>query len=419
MIYEMKLNKYTYYYFLVFFSFLPISIILGSSIFLINVLVIDISFIILLIYIRNFSFIKSQAFKYLLVLYVYLIFNSFISIDPELGIYRNIGFLRIIILFVAFNYFFNVNFFFKKVFFIWFIFLTFIIADVFLESFSGRNLIGYGGIYGKRIVSFFHDEPIVGWYISSFYFLIIGYLFDFFGEKNKYKIFFLIVIFFTAIILTGERSSSIKSILGIFLFILFLKEIKLNQKFFFLSSFFVFLALLFLNSEYLKHRFLKQVFLTTYDQGILVNINESLYVKHYTSGLEVFKNNVIFGVGNKNYRKETCKNKDELNLNQKQRYLCSTHPHQIYFELLGEHGLFGTLLILIIFYSLIISKVFKNFSKENYLHKTSLINLFLTFLPIIPSGSFFSDYSVTILAINLSIFYGSSKKLNIFQNVKE
>ena len=412
----MKLNKFKYNYFLLIFSLLPISIIAGSSIFLINILIIDFSFLFLLFSIKNFSFINTKVFKYLLILYVYLIFNSFISIDYELGIYRNLGFLRIIILFVAINYFFKIDFFFKKVFFVWFIFLTFIVADIFLESFSGRNLFGYGEIYGDRIVSFFRDEPIAGWYINSFYFLIIGYLFDYFGKKNRYKIFFLLMIFLTAIILTGERSTTIKAVLGIFLFFLFLKEINYKQKILILSSFFIFLTLIFYNSEYLKHRFIKQVFLTTHDKSILVNLNNSLYLKHYTSGLEVFKNNMIFGVGNKNYRKETCKDKNELDIDQKKRYLCSTHPHQIYFELLSEHGLFGTLLILIIFFNLIILKFFKNFDKESYLHKASFVHLLLFFLPIIPSGSFFSDYSISLLAINLSIFYGSSKRLNIFQS---
>jgi len=414
----MKLNKFTYNYFFVIFSILPISIVIGPSISLINVVIIDLSFLILLVQIKNFLFVKNKAFKLLLILYVYLIFNSFISINPELGIFRNLGFIRVIILFVAFNYFFNIKFFFKKVFFIWFIFLTFIVLDVFLESFSGRNLFGYGEMYGKRIVSFFRDEPIVGWYINSFYFLIIGYLFDYFQKENKYKIFLLLTIFLVAIILTGERSSSIKSILGIAVFFLLFKETNLQKKILFLSSFFILLLIIFINTEHLKYRFLNQIFFAKSGQSFLSNLNDSLYVRHYKSGIEVFKRNKILGVGNKNYRLETCKNKDEMDLNQKKKYLCSTHPHQIYFELLSEHGLFGTVLILIIFYNLILSRVLKDFDKETYLHKGSFIYLLLIFFPLIPSGAFFSDYSLTILAINLSIFYGSSKKLNIFKNNK-
>ena len=417
------MNKLTYYYFFVIFSILPISIVIGSSISLINVVIIDLSFLILLIHIKNFSFIKTKAFKLLLILYVYLIFNSFISINPELGILRNLGFIRVIILFVAFNYFFNIKFFFKKVFFIWSIFLTFIVLDVFLESFSGQNLFGYGEMYGKRIVSFFRDEPIVGWYINSFYFLIIGYLFDYFLKENKYKIFLLLTVFLVAIILTGERASSIKAILSIAVFFLLFKEINLKKKILFLSSFFILLSIILINTEHLKYRYLNQTFFVKLDgqpsdQSFLSNLNDTLYVRHYKSGIEVFKKNKALGVGNKNYRLETCKNKDEMDLNQKNKYLCSTHPHQIYFELLSEHGLFGTILILIIFYNLIFSRVLKGFDKETYLHKGSFAYLLLIFFPLIPSGAFFSDYPLTVLAINLSIFYGSSKKLNIFKNNK-
>ena len=100
-------NKFINNYFIVLFSFFPIAIILGPAISLINILLIDLSFLFLIFYIREFSFLKNKAVKYLFLLYFYLLFNSLISIDPIEGIYRNFGFIRIIILFVAVNYFFN------------------------------------------------------------------------------------------------------------------------------------------------------------------------------------------------------------------------------------------------------------------------------------------------------------------------
>ena len=127
---------------------------------------------------------------------------------------------------------------------------------------------------------------------------------------------------------------------------------------------------------------------------------------------------MVRGVGNKNFRWDCHRPKYFSSEKKLSSQMCSTHPHQTYFELLSEHGLFGTILILLIFYNLIVSKNLKDLNKESYLHKGSLIYLFLIFLPIIPSGSFFSDHLLTILAINLSIFYGSSKKLNIFKGNK-
>ena len=104
--------------FLVLFSVIPITIIIGPSLALTNILLIDLLFLILVFLKKEYSFLNNSAVKYLLVLYVYLIFNSFIAIDYEVGLSRNLGFIRVIILFIAFNIF-KQQFFFKKVLIIW------------------------------------------------------------------------------------------------------------------------------------------------------------------------------------------------------------------------------------------------------------------------------------------------------------
>ena len=95
--------------------------------------------------------------------------------------------------------------------------------------------------------------------------------------------------------------------------------------------------------------------------------------------------------------------------------MCTTHPHQIYFEFLSEHGLIGTIIILLIFYKLIFSKIKKTISEKNYLKIGSLIYLTLNFLPIIPSGAFFGSFTLTLFVINLSLFYASDKNINVFK----
>ena len=125
------LNKKINNYFLLLFSFLPISIIAGSLISFINILLIDISFLILIRANKNYSFLKSRPVKYLFILYLYLIFNSFIALDKEIGLSRNLGFVRMIILFISFNYFFNQKFFLKYVLYAWSLILFFVLFDVF------------------------------------------------------------------------------------------------------------------------------------------------------------------------------------------------------------------------------------------------------------------------------------------------
>jgi O-antigen ligase len=166
---------------------------------------------------------------------------------------------------------------------------------------------------------------------------------------------------------------------------------------------------LILNSQFLKSRFVSQT------KHILFENN--LYSKLYKSGFEVFKNYKVFGVGNKNYRVETCTNIN-LDIEKKDLYFCNTHPHQIYIEMLAEHGIIGSIFIFFIFYKIIFSKIFIVFKERNYVQIGSLIYLIFTFTPLLPSGAFFSDYMLTLLMINIAIFYCSNEKLNIFYSKK-
>ena len=401
------LNKNINNFFVILFSIIPISIIAGSAVSLITILFIDACFLVLIVYKKDYSFLKSDAIKYLLILYIYLLFNSFISIDQNIGLLRNLGFLRLIILFVAFNYFFKDKHLLKKVLITWTLIFSVILVDIFIENFTGKNLVGFGEAYQDRIVSFFKEEPIVGGFINSFYLIIIGFLFMNFKNKNFILIFS--IIFLIAIFITGERSNSIKALVGFSIFYLFLKEYNFKKKLTLFISISVLLSIFILNSPFLKLRYLTQ---------IKSHINEDqIYFKLYKSGFQVFKNYKIFGVGNKNYRVEVC-GKKHFNSQKRNVYFCNTHPHQVYFEILSEHGIVGSILILFILYKLIFSKIFVIFKGQNYIQLGSLIYLILTFTPLIPSGAFFSDYMITLFMINLSIFYCSNEKFNIF-NLKK
>lgn len=401
-------NKYITNYFLFLFSIIPVTILIGSASSVINILLIDLSFIILIIFKRNFAFLKSKPIIYLSILYIYLIFNSFISLEFHQSFLRNFGFLRMIILFAAFNYFFFEDGFYKKLLKFWSITILIVLVDVFIESFTGLNIFGFGEMYGKRIVSFFKDEPIVGGYLNSFYLLVIGFLLNELKNKKNILIFLLAILFIIAIILTGERSNSIKAILSLSLFLFFYKQFNWQIKISVISTIAILVIVIFINSPSLKYRFIKQT--------ISIVKENNMYFKLYSSGFEVFKNNIIFGVGNKNYREETCKPKSDLNSKQIKKYSCANHPHQIYFEFLSEHGLVGFFIFFFIMYKLVFSKIIRSIHENNYLSLGALINIMIVFLPILPGGAFFNNYMITIFIINLSIFYASDKNLNIFYN---
>tara|TARA_Y100000591_G_C21789495_1_gene675750 strand:- start:69 stop:1292 length:1224 start_codon:yes stop_codon:yes gene_type:complete len=400
-------NKFYHNYFLILFSFIPVSFLIGPSISLINILLIDISFILLVIYLKDASIIFNKQLKYFYLLLIYLVFNSLISLDIHSGLNRNLGFIRIIILFIAFNYFFYEKTFYKKVFFFWSIVIFVVALDVFIESYLGKNILGFEGKkYGGRIVSFFKDEPVIGSYLNAFFLILIGFLFNEYKTSHKNKIFFFSIILLMAIILTGERSNSIKAILAIILFYATMKEFNLKQKLVSFSLVCLIMATLIFSSGFLKYRFINQFKKIPTDNNI--------YLKLYKSGFEVFKNNPIFGVGNKNYRIETCGQKKLEYPEKRSNYICQTHPHQIYLEFLSEHGIIGTIILLFIFYKLIFSKLRIVLKDKNHIQIASFAYLILVFLPLLPSGAFFSDFVISLFTINISIFYSCSKKMNIF-----
>ena len=95
-------------YLLILFSIIPISIILGPAVSVTNIFLLIISF---LFYYKDKNFLqlfRDKTVIFLLIIYLYLIFNSFVSIDYTIGLVRNLGFFRFILLFFAINYlFFN------------------------------------------------------------------------------------------------------------------------------------------------------------------------------------------------------------------------------------------------------------------------------------------------------------------------
>jgi len=137
------------------------------------------------------------------------------------------------------------------------------------------------------------------------------------------------------------------------------------------------------------------------------------YFELYKSGIEVFKDYPLFGVGNKNYRVITAKYE-----NVRDDYEYSTHPHQIYFEMLSEHGAIGTIILL----TLIFAIMFKNLKiiilSRNSIQLGCLIYLIINFVPILPSGPFFADFNSTFFWLNLSIMYACNTKTNIFKTSK-
>ena len=394
-------------YFFILFSVIPISITAGPLISLVNVIIIDISFLIYAFYLKEWSWLKDKRIQLLLLLCFYLIFNSFTSIEFSNSFFRNFGFVRFVIFFTAFNYFFLKFENFNKILIVWSVVLILVVLDIYYEAINGSNILGYG--YNDRIYSFF-NKPIAASYVLAFYILISGFLIEFFGKKNntKYIIVAFSIICLTSIFLTGERSNTIKAILAFIIFYSFIDNFSFKEKFISSTLITLILFIIFINSEFLKMRYIGQLLNKIKSKGIISYYYGSNYINLYRSGIEVFKKYPYFGTGNKNYGLETCygqKNK---------KIICNSHPHQIYFEFLAEHGIVGSIIILFIFFKIFFDLLRQINIAKNKIQLASFIYILIVFMPILPGGAFFSDYLLTLFFINFSLLFCVNKNSNLF-----
>ena len=128
----------------------------------------------------------------------------------------------------------------------------------------------------------------------------------------------------------------------------------------------------------------------------------------------MIKNKVI-GTGIKTFRHE-CKKK--IYNTGKMKNLCSTHPHNYFLEIISELGIIGIILF-ITFFLMIIKRFYKyfknNYSFSIYLYSSFFIN-FLSFLLIITSGRFFSNWISIIFWLNLTLMFSIEKNQKIHYN---
>ena len=231
------------------------------------------------------------------------------------------------------------------------------------------------------------------------------------GDFYKYFSLLFFVLFLISVLVTGERSNTIKAILGFSIFFLFLDFFKIKFKLLFFFLIISLISSVIIKSDFLKNRYIGQLYNNIiYEEKRDYFLENNVYIKLYRSGLSVFKNHPLIGVGTKNYRVATCGQEKSI----KKDYYCSTHPHQIYIEFLAEHGIIGSLICLSIFFYLIFINLGKIIQSKNYIQIGAFIYILINFIPIIPSGSFFSDFNITFFMLNLSLMYALDNKTNIF-----
>ena len=363
-----------------------------------------------------------------------------------------------------------------KYFFISAAFASFIVSlDVIYQYIFGVNIIGLIS-YGHHNSGFFGDELIAGGFIQNFSFFSILFVTLILKNKNYLRFILttiIICILGISIMLSGNRMPLILFLFGLLLVFLFNNKLR---KIIPVSLICLFILFKFILSS---DETMKSNYYSMYDNAIsivilgifvLEPISENDSEKNYeTQGsstmvtekdqqsslhrkklsflndrtyrarllltaLDTWKKNKIFGNGIKSFRIDCDKLQDkdlldesdiyEYNLwvhaflKSKKNRLCSSHPHNYYFEILTETGIVGlfvTLMIASLFVVFILKnfKFFKGNNIENFILLAATISLILAVFPFKSSGSIFTTNNATYIILIASIILSHKKRQTV------
>jgi len=360
---------------------------------------------------ENKIILKNKIFYLMIFFFISLIINVIFSTDPINSLPRVVKILLIIFFIFEIKRLFQSykSSYIKYIFFSWSCIFFAVLLDIIFELIFGHNMIGNTSYMPGRIASFFGDELVVGAFYHGFVLFFLSYCFLELKPRNNILIFLILGTLLISLLI-GERTNFIKSFISIIVFVSLAIKINFKKK---ITGLTLVLALIFafiyFNPVY-KVRFVDQLKPLFSINGYSNFLKETQYGAHRNASVKIFRENLYFGVGIKNFRNESPKQKYENKEYKKTDLRQSTHPHQIHHEFLSETGLFGYIsFLLFIFFSLWLG--IKNYIKEKNLYQlSSIIFIMMTLMPILTSGSFLSTFTSGIFWLNYAIMISYIQK---------
>lgn len=384
---------------------------------------------------KNFNFLKDKFFIYLYIFWAYLLLSA-ILIHKDIDIFlKSFFYIRYVVFPVAIYYFLKKNIqSFNKIKIFYLIIIFFVIIDTWFQFFYGKDIFGYElSVLRGRLSGPFGKELIVGGYLC--FIGVLTLLINSYKNQlllNKQFIFYFLILVST-IFISGERAS----ILILFLFLLFNLFLnkgirkKISLILFLVTC--VFFILIYFSSD-LKWRVyghvnhLSQPIIKNNHMSIIQNeelnqlksekfyrnyimalksFKDTQWGAHWLTALEISEDNLLFGSGIRTFR-TVCKQYEDIDSLSKD-IRCSTHPHNIYLEIISETGIIGIVLILLFFFSFLKTFIIKSNNQSLTIAIGALILAII--FPLKPTGSFFSSWYGSILWYLLGYYYFSLKYL--------
>ena len=133
---------------------------------------------------------------------------------------------------------------------------------------------------------------------------------------------------------------------------------------------------------------------------------KNLYMREFYSGYKTWELNKLVGDGVRSY-KINCAKTDVVN--------CGPHPHNYFLEILADLGLFGLIILYILFFKIIfdyfrLKFILKSNLENSYIFIPFFYLMVVEFFPIRTSGSFFTTSNASFIFFILSITIALSIK---------
>ena len=400
---------------ILFFSvlLLPVSLFIGPLITEIFVFLICFSFIYnLILEKKKISF---NNFEIMLISFFCLIvISSLLSDDKLISLKSSFLSIRFIILTYA------IIFIIKKLDYFFKYFFIICLASLLLNIFAGATQFFYNdglflnlkGTSQLLISGFFGDEKKLGSFLCRLTPLAVGcYLLvskkEVEKKINNIMIFFIFLFFI--VLLTQERVAFIYCTFT-FLFFIFYAT-KINRKIIIIFPLLIVLIpLLFFIFNFNNFKLnTTNTYNQIFPKGKLIYFSKQHQTFAITS-IELFKSKPILGIGPNNFRRK-CNEvsldfiTEEYGFDASNIQNCSTHPHNVLFQLLAEIGLIG-IFYYIIFNIFLFIETFKFLFKKKYnqISFFFLLPVIYYLNPFFPSGNFFNNWYMCFGILGLPFY---------------
>ncbi len=290
--------------------------------------------------------------------------------------------------------------------------IIFSVLDGYLQWSTGYNIFGFQSP-SIRVTGIFGKEEILGHFLAHVVPIAFALMIYIFGKSSKKMFVYMsfLVISEIMIFITNDRAAFLKIFQFTLLLILLSNQFKVYRIIsFFISGIIIYVLLQFSTDSIQRYsQTLESVSETTIPYMPWTSGHE----KHFSVTVEMFKDNPLFGQGPQLF-KTLCQ------IIPAYQDRCTSHPHNYYFQTLGELGLIGIVFLFLSFFYLayILCKQFIHywFTKNKNIiypdHELALYaHTFVLVWPLIPHQSFYNNWLNVLVYLPIGfLFYFKNKK---------